>query len=193
MAKSRLVLTVDTDLPANTLQNILSDSSSRKLPFARKVINFFRALSAGARAASVNSGTVSSGSADAVAASKAGTFSGAPTAAETIAINGVTITFVASSSPANNEVSLAGSPSNDTLASRLADAINNSSTDELSGVVSASASGAVCTVSCLIPGVIGNSLVLADSATNFAWAGGATALSSGSGKLPVLTSFSFGK
>lgn len=193
MANSRLVLNIDTNLPVATLQDILSDSASRPQPFAQKLLNFIHGCKAGARAASMKSGVVSSGSADAASASKAGTFSGSPTAADTVAINGVTITFVASSSPANNEVSLAGSPSTSTLASRLADAINNSTSDDLSGVVVASASSAVCTVSCKIPGVIGNKVVLADSAANFAWAGAATALSGGLGKLPTLITFSFGK
>lgn len=193
MANSRLVLNIDTNLPIGTLQDILSDSASRPQPFAQKLLNFIHGCKAGARSASFKSGVVSSGSADAAQASKVGTFSGSPTAAETISINGVSIEFVASASPANNQVSLAGSPSASTLASRLAAAINASTSDDLSGVVVASSSGADCLVSCKIPGVIGNKVVLADGAANFAWAGGATALSGGLGKLPTLTTFSFGK
>lgn len=193
MAKSRLVLSIDTNLPVGTLQNIASDSSSRAKPFGQKIRNLFNAMLIGARSGSVKSGVVDSGAADAASASLAGTFTGAPTATETIAINGVTITFVASSSPANNEVSVAGSPSASTMASRLAAAINASTSDDLSGVVNASASGAVCTVSCNIAGVLGNKIAVADSASNFSWAGAATALSGGLGKLPVPTTFSFGK
>lgn len=193
MSTSRLVLTLDTNMPVATLQDILTAASSDPRVWANKLDNFVRGMKGGARTAAAHSGVVTSGTTDAVSASLAGTFSGTPTAAETIAVNGVTITFVASSSPTNNQVSLAGTPSTTTLASRLAAAINASTSDALSGVVSASSSAAVCTVSCLIPGVIGNSVTVADSATNFAWAGGATALASGAGKLPVLVSYSFGK
>lgn len=192
MAKSRLVLSIDTDLPVATLQDILNDSSSRPAPFAQKVQNFFHGLNAGARAGLVKSGVVTSGSQDAVAASKAGTFTSTPANGETIAINGVTITFV-NGTAGNNQVKRDDSPSVSTLASRLASAINNSTSDDLAGVVQASASLGVVTVSCLMPGVIGNNIVLADAAAGFAWAGAATALSGGLGRLPVPTSFSFGK
>lgn len=191
MSKSRMVLTVDTNLPVNTLRDILNDSSSRKLPFARKVINFFLGLSAGARIAAVRSGVVDSGASDALEASKTGTFTGSPTANETISINGVIITFVASASPTNNQVSLSGSPSTTTLATRLAATINTSTTGLLSGVVGASSSGAVVTVTCLVPGVIGNNIPLTDSATNFAWAGAATSLSGGLGRMPNLFTGTF--
>jgi hypothetical protein len=38
-----------------------------------------------------------------------------------------------------------------------------------------------------------NSILMADAATGFAWAGSATALAGGIGRLPVQKSFSFGK
>lgn len=193
MSKSRMVLIVDTNAPVGTLQNILNDNSSRQRPFFRKVINLFKALSGGNFAAVVKSGVVDSGLYDANPSSATGTFTGTPTAAQTIAVNGVTITFVASASPTNNQVSLSGSPSTTTLATRLAAAINNSTTDALSGVVYASSSGAVVTVTCLLPGFIGESVTLADSASNFAWDSGAIALSGGWGSLPALTTYSFGK
>lgn len=185
---NRVLLEIKSAEPLATLQDILSDSPTRKRTFANKVINFLRALKGGAKSAAIDLRMCSGA---AVAASKAGTFSAAPSPADTLAINGVTVTFVASSSPANNEVSLAGTPSNSVLAARLAAAINASTTPELSGCVRASASSADVTITCNVAGVIGNSLALADSASGFAWAGGATALSGGSGAIAAPSSFQF--
>lgn len=189
MAKSRLVLNLDTDLSVGTLRNILDDSPSRPKELVQKLINFLKGMKAGARNARMASGVVDSGSIDAAFASMTGTFTGSPTASETITINGVIITFVASASPLNNQVSLSGSPSTTTLASRLAAAINASTTDALSGVVQATSLGAVVTVSALLAGYIGNIVLLTDSATNFTWAGAATRLAGGSGCLPTPTLF----
>jgi len=192
MAKSRVVIQINTDLSVATLQNILSDSASRPHPFAQKINNFFRGLNAGARTALVLSGAADSGSVDSVAASKAGTFSAAATALDTVTINGVVLTAVANvATPANNEFRVGTSAA--TAASNLSAAINASTSDNLSGVVQASVSGAVVTVSCLIQGVIGNNIAISESSSTFSFAGGATALSGGLGKLPVPVSFSFGK
>jgi len=181
---------INTDLPIGTLQDILSDSSSRKLPFARKVENFFRALSAGARAASVLSGVVDSGASDAVAASQTATFSGAATALDTVTINGVVLTAVANvATPTNNQFRVGTTAA--TAAANLAAAINASTTDALSGVVQASSASGVCTVSCLIAGVIGNTLPIAKSSTAITLGG--ALLASGAGKLPTPTTFNFGK
>lgn len=189
MAFSRLVLNINTSLPVNTLQNILNDSNTRKAPFAQKVINFFRALNAGARSASVQSGVVDSGSGNALAASQTATFSGAATANDTVTINGVVLTAVANvATPTNNQFRVGTDAT--TAAANLAAAVNASTTDALSGVVKASSLAAVCTVTCLIPGVIGNSLAISKSSTAITL-GGAT-LANGSGKLPVLATFSFG-
>lgn len=192
MSKGRLIFTVDVDLPIGTMQDILNDSTTRPRPFAQKVINFLRGMSSGTRSVRFKSGVVDSGAADALEASVVGTFTGSPIANETISINNILITFVASASPLNNQVSLSGSPSTSTLASRLAAAINNSTTDALAGVVQATAFGATVTVTCLLPGYIGNMIPVADSATNFSWAGAATSLSGGLGCLPNLSGIGSG-
>lgn len=190
MSKSRLVLTIDTNLPVGTLQNVLSDSSSRPHPEAQKVINFVRGLNSGARSGLMKAGVVDSGASDAVSASQTATFSGAATAADTVTINGVVLTAVSNvTTPTNNQWQVGTSAA--TAATNLVAAINASTTDNLSGTVSASASGAVVTVSCLIPGVIGNVLTIAKSSTAITLGG--ALLAGGLGKLAVLTSFSYGK
>lgn len=185
---NRVLLEIKSSEPLATLNEILSDSSTRPRDFANKVINFFRALKGGAKAGAVDL-RVCSGAA--VSASMTGTFAGAPTALDVLSINGVTITFIAGASPANNEVSLAGAPSNSVLAARLAAAINASTTAALSGVVSASSLAAVVTVSCNVAGVIGNSIPLTDAATNFAFTGAATLLAGGSGAIAAPTAIQF--
>lgn len=190
---SRMVLVIDTNVPVGTLQDIANDSSTRKYTFFRKIITLFKAFSGGDFSAFVSSGVVDSGAFDANSSSIVATFTGSPTANDTISINGVTLTFVASASPTNNQVSLAGSPSTSTLATRLANAINSSTTDALMGVVGAVASAATVTIYCLIPGVIGDSILLTDSAANFSFASAATKLTGGAGGLPVLNTFTYGK
>ena len=186
MSFSRLVLTIDTKLPIGTLQNILNDSSTRTAPFAQKMINYFHALNAGARTATVNSGVVDSGSGAAVAASQTASFGGAATPTDTVTINGVVLTSVASS-PTNNQWIAGVSATADAAA--LAAAINSSTSDALAGVVKAAAVSGVVTVTCLIPGVIGNAIAISKSSSAITL-GGST-LASGAGRLPVLSSFSY--
>jgi len=189
MADSRVILEIKQSDPSfATVQAILSDDVSRPRNFAHKVVNFIRALLAGARSASIDL-RVCSGAA--VAASEFGTFSAVPAASDTVTINGVDITFV-DGAAGNNQVKRDDTPSNAVLASRLAAAINASTSEALSGVVSASASDADVTVTCNVAGAIGNAIVLAESATGFVWDGGATALSGGSGAIVSPSSFSFG-
>lgn len=185
MPFSRVILDISTNLPIGTLNDILSDSPTRALPFSRKVQNFFHALSAGARSATVSSGTTAE-SASALSASQTATFSAAATATDTVTVNGVTLTCVASS-PANNQFVPGTSAS--ASAANLAAAINASTTDALSGVVNASALAAVCTITCSIPGVIGNTITTAKSSSSVTL-GGAT-LVGGTGRLPVLAAFKF--
>lgn len=190
MSTSRLVMTIDTNLPIGTLRNILADSASRPLEKAQKVTNFFQGLKSGARAAIVNSGVADSGGVDAVSASQTATFSAAATAADTVTVNGVALTAVSNvTTPTNNQWRVGTDAP--TAAANLAAAINASTTDALSGVVHATASGAIVTVTCNIPGVIGNVLTIAKSSTAITL--GAALLAGGLGRLPSLTSFHFSK
>lgn len=192
MARSRTVLIVDTNYPVATLQDILDDAANRPKPLAQKVKNFFHGLSGGAREASVKFGSVlvSATTVDAVAATLAGTFTGQPTAADTVTINGVVLTAVAEvATPTNNQFRLGTTPT--IVAANMAAAINASTSDALAGVVRASSLAGVVTLTSLMPGSIGNMLVVSESLGNFTWA--ATSPSNGSGRLPILKTASFGK
>lgn len=111
-----------------------------------------------------------------VRASIAGTFTGAPTAADTVTINGVAFTARAAS-PAANEFVLSSTAA--TNATNLAAAINASTSGKIKGTVFAVADGAVITIYATDPGQGGNLFTCAESMSNFAWAGAATALAGG--------------
>lgn len=111
-----------------------------------------------------------------VRASLVGTFTGAPTAADTVTINGVAFTARAAN-PAANEFVLSSTAA--TNATRLAAAINASTSNKIKGTVFAIASGATITVYAVDPGQGGNLYTMAESMDNFSWAGGGTALAGG--------------
>lgn len=181
MAVSKFLIQIESDLAVATLNNLLSDSASRPKPFSQKVRNFFQGLSGGARSATVKFGGVSS-SANSVQASLNGTFTGAPTAADTITVNGVVFTARASGAT-GDEFNIGGTVS--ITAANFAAAVNASASAAASGVVSASSALGVVTLTCLIPGVIGNAITVAESCANFAFAGAATKLAGGAGNLPA--------
>lgn len=88
---------------------------------------------------------------------------------DTVTINGVVFTAKAVANQGNNEFSQAGSDSAD--ATSLAAIINGSTSAAISGIVTAAAVGAVVTVTCAIPGGIGNSITLASSGATLAIGG----------------------
>lgn len=137
---------------------------------AVNLANYINSLAGGARAASLEFKV------GAVRASLAGTFTGAPTADETVTINGVAFTAKASGAT-GNQFNIGGTVT--ATAAALAAAINGSSTAGIVGVVSASSSAGVVTVTCIVPGLVGNAIVVAESMSNFAWAGAATKLAGG--------------
>lgn len=95
---------------------------------------------------------------NAVAASGTIIFSGVSTAGDTVLINGVTMTAVASGA-VNNQWNVAGSAA--LQAASLASAINTSTTPLISSVVSAAAPSATLTISALLGGVAGNAVTIA--------------------------------
>lgn len=103
----------------------------------------------------------------AVAASGTGTFTGAATADQTMTIAGVTFTAKASPDESANQYLVSSDVS--LGAASLARAINAS--DELNGVVSATSNAGVVTITCDIPGLIGNGISTIDvNTSNFTFA-----------------------
>lgn len=113
-----------------------------------------------------------------VRASKRGTFSGGlPTAAETITINGQAFTARASGAGAN-EFNIGATAA--ATCTNFAAAVNASTAAKIKGTVFAVDNGdGTVDIYATDPGQGGNLYTLAESMTNFAWAGGASALSGG--------------
>lgn len=107
-------------------------------------------------------------------ATLAGTFSGVGTADDTITINGVVMTLKAAA--ANSHEVTIGGTATATAANLVAKL--NAIPDEVG--VTASNTGAVVTLTAIVPGTDGNGLAVAESGTGFSFAGGATALAGGS-------------
>lgn len=80
---------------------------------------------------------------------------------ETLVIGGVTITIVTAGAT-GNQVNIAASPT--ALATALKNLINTSSS--FSGLCTATSSGAVLTLICAIPGIIGNGLSLSETSAS---------------------------
>lgn len=89
------------------------------------------------------------------------TFTGAPSAAETMLIANVTFTARASGAT-GNEFNIGGSVS--VTAANLAAAINASS--NLAGIVTATSALGVVTITSIVPGPIGNGIQLSESLSN---------------------------
>lgn len=159
MATSLTTITLNaTDLSAAQLGSIVNFGAS--IEGALSLASYIESLASG-----VHTGTLVSylGSVQA-----AGTFtvsSTGPTAAETAVCAGTTLTAVASGAvPANGEFNVNATAS--TVATGIALAIN--SVAALSGIVTAVANSAVVTVTAVVPGVMGNGLIMSDAMTNVA-------------------------
>lgn len=96
-----------------------------------------------------------------IPASATATFSAAPTAADTITINGLAITFVAAS-PTGNQVLIGSSAA--TSATNLNTFLQGSSNADLT-VLNFSVSGAVVTIASKSVGTAGNSIAISKSST----------------------------
>jgi hypothetical protein len=104
-----------------------------------------------------------------VAASGTGTFTGAATADQTMKVAGVTFTAKATPNEDSNQYLVSADVS--LGAASLARAINNSTS--LNGVASATSSLGVVTITCDVPGLIGNGIATVDVDTdNFTFAQG---------------------
>lgn len=134
------------------MAEMLRAPTGNKFQAGQKLMAFFRALMGGARNAKVTVGTG--------AAKASGTIHFAAfTAANTVTINGVTLTGAAS---AANEAEFTIGANSTATATNLAGVVNAHST--LSTILLAAATETVCTVSALRPGKLGNCVTLAISA-----------------------------
>lgn len=149
-------LEIDHDFAAQEFKDIVDMTESRQ--GAIELSNFFQGLVGGMYAADVVSNI------GAVKATGTITFSGDPTNDETLSIANVTFT-AKTSGASGNEFNIT-SGENDTMAAALAAAINASS--DMSKLVSASANGAVVTLTAHVAGKCGNGIELSENMTNVA-------------------------
>jgi hypothetical protein len=154
--QSTVVVTHDKEVVADVQAKLTYYDASNPKTGLRHLANFLDRIEGGAANASV-SVTVDNG--DGVAASGTITLSGVGSANDTILVNGVTFTAVASGATGNQwNVGASAAAS----ATNMAAAIAASASALVSGHVTASDNGAgVVTISSLYKGVYGNSVTIA--------------------------------
>lgn len=152
--RTTLVITHNTE-SLQTAKDLLLRPASKPRAAAVYVQRFFEAISIGGRSAKY---TAQVDNGDAATAIGTFTFSGIAAAGDTILINGVTITCVASG-PTNNQF-IPGATSAQTAAN-LAAAIASSTSSLISQSVTASSLASVVTVSAIAPGSQGNTNTIA--------------------------------
>ena len=146
------------DMSAASLESVINFGAKKEGTL--QLADFITSMAAGVHVGSLvcNVGSVQA----------SGTFtvsSTGPTNNETAVVAGTTITAKTSGAvPASGEFNINATAS--VVATGMALAIN--SVAALSGIVTAAANGAVVTVTAVIPGVVGNGLVLSDAMTNVA-------------------------
>ena len=154
MASTTVITITHGKEAAKTVSDLFAKSPSDPKTQASYIEGFFSDIACGARNAKfdvqVNGGT-------SVVASATATYSTFSTAGDTIVINGVTFTAVASGAT-GNQFNVAASAA--LQAANVAAAINASVTPLVVGVVVASVVGAVVTVSASSAGPLGNSVTL---------------------------------
>lgn len=184
---AKMIIEIETDQDSTQMQAILSKDTTAAKEMLVELVNYLEGIGQGAYNAAIN---VKLG---AVAASLAGTFTGDPTAAETVTVNGVVFTARASGAVAN-EYNIGANVTAHALA--LKNAINASVTAGVADVVRAESALGVVTLYSKQAGKAGNAIVVAEGTTNFAFAGAATKLASGTqatnktyqfGKAPSVT------
>lgn len=153
-SQTKITLTHDQETTGDLQLKMITERMS-KTSRATALQNWLARISSALSNAKI-SATIDDG--NGVAATATITFTGANTTSDTVLINGVTMTSVASG-PANNQWADGSSAS--TAAANLAAAINASTTSLISGQVSAAAAGAVVTITSLFPGLAGNAVTVA--------------------------------
>src|SRR5574343_1125761 len=128
---AKMIIEVELDQDATQMADLFNKSTTAPKEAALGLAMLFEDIASGAKNGVIN---VKIG---AVAASKAGTFTGAPTATETVTIKGVAFTARASGAT-GNEFNIGGTVT--LTASALKDAINASTTAGIKDVIRAEAS-----------------------------------------------------
>lgn len=152
MSLQRIV--IDSPETAVNIISILNLSSGKETGLIN-LATYLRSLAGGSRDAAVS---VLLGAAQATGLV---TFTGAPTAAQTVTIGNIVFTARASGA-VGNEFNIGGTPT--ISATNLAAAINASAS--LRGRISATSALGVVTLTCVVPGVVGNSLGLSNTLSN---------------------------
>ena len=163
MALLRLVVDTNDVTAASLTARLNLVGSGHAGDDIQKISSYIAGLAGGASIGSriyVNSGGVQ--------ASQTGTFTGDPTAADTVTVNGVAFTARASGAVAN-EYNIGADVT--AHAAALAASINASTSAKIKGVVTASSALGVLTLTAVIPGAVGNLFTLAESTNNFTVAG----------------------
>lgn len=152
MANQSVIL-ITHDETAGKMQELIQTTDAKNKPLANaRLAKYVSAIGAGIRKATVEVDVAS------VKASGTFTFSGVTTANDTVLINGVTFTAVASGATGNQWNN--GATASDS-ATNLAAAINASVTALVSGYVTASSVAGVVTVTAARPGILGNCITIA--------------------------------
>jgi phage tail sheath gpL-like len=167
----------------NDHESIVEESTSNPKEWAKKFENLFKGIQSGIYPASIEQITD-----DTALVRASGTCTVASIQADdTITINGTTITGKASPS---GETEFDSDGSDTVVAAAIAACINAHSS--FTGLVTATSSAAVVTVSAFVKGNIGNCITLASS-NGSRLAVSAARLASGAGMAEAPVSYSFGK
>lgn len=188
---SKTLLEITTDESITDVQNMLA-APDREV-WLQNFKNYLERIVASVTPASLGISSASQANVSLVKAAGLVTFTDAPAPDETLSICNVTFTAKASGAT-GNQFNIGGDVTATALA--LKNAINSSA--NLSGKVTADSALGVVTITCVVPGVQGNSFELSENMANTA----VTAFAGGSGTVPdiylallngALTSYSFNR
>lgn len=167
MSLARIIINVNES--SGTLDDMLRLDAGDPAKSIQNIARLLSGIAGGQRDGSVRLTT------NCVRASLAGTFTGDPTAAQALTVNGVTFTARASGAVANEFNIVTGAN-----AAPLAAAINASVTAKILNQIYAVATSAqVITLYAVVPGTGGNLFTVSENFDNFTLAGAATAMSGG--------------
>lgn len=181
---AKMVLEIELDQNATQMVDVYGKALTAPYVFINEIENLLNGLSCGAYNGVINAKL------GAVQAQITGTFTGQPTANDTIVVNGVTFTAVSEvSTPTELQFKIGTTVS--LAASNLAAAINASTTAGVLDVVVASSLLGVITFKSKQAGKAGNAIILSESLGNFTLA--ATRLAGGTHSSGSNLTYLFGK